>query len=77
MSASGAGEKGEVRWLPLESNPDVMNSFMYSLGLSRKWAVTDVFGLEPELLAMVPQPVAAVLLLYPLTETVRTKNTQG
>ena len=69
-SGDGAG-KAELRWLPLESNPEVMNSFLYNLGLSDKWAVTDVFGMEPELLAMVPQPVVAVLLLFPLTETVR------
>ncbi|KAF0297357.1 Ubiquitin carboxyl-terminal hydrolase isozyme L3 [Amphibalanus amphitrite] len=68
---TGAG-KAETRWLPLESNPEVMNSFLYNLGLSAKWAVTDVFGMEPELLAMVPQPVAAVLLLYPLTEVAQT-----
>ena len=69
-SGDAGGDKGELRWLPLESNPEVMNSFLYNLGLSAKWAVTDVFGMEPELLAMVPQPVAAVMLLYPLTETV-------
>ena len=30
----------------------------------------DVFGLDPELLAMVPQPAIALLLLFPITENV-------
>lgn len=31
----------------------------------------DVYGLDDELLAMVPQPVLAVIFLYPLTSKVR------
>ena len=31
----------------------------------------DVYGLDPDLLSMVPRPVAAVVLLYPITEKVR------
>ena len=29
-----------------------------------------MYGLDPELLMMVPRPVAAVMLLYPITEKV-------
>ena len=61
------GKQAE-RWLPIESNPEVMNSFLKKLGVPEDWEINDVFGLDPELLLMLPQPVLSLLLLFPITE---------
>nr|KJB51806.1 hypothetical protein B456_008G232400 [Gossypium raimondii] len=51
--ATPAGSSSAKRWLPLEANPDVMNQFLWGLGLPENEAeCCDVYGLEDELLAM-------------------------
>lgn len=65
------------RWVPLESNPEVLNAWANKAGLVASQAqFEDVYGLDPELLALVPQPVKAVVLLFPVSPTYEARRKQ-
>jgi len=64
-------EAKNERWAALESNPEVLTRFCHLMGVKEGWEVVDVWGLDPDLLALVPQPVVSLVLLFP------TKNSDG
>lgn len=58
-----------INWIPLESNPDVLNNFIENLGVTTDWKFVDVYGFDDESIQFIPSPtVVSIILLYPLSE---------
>ncbi|KAM3424096.1 hypothetical protein BST61_g11355 [Cercospora zeina] len=65
--------KRNKRFVPLENNPEVMTTLLHNLGLSPTLSFHDVFSLsDPSLLAFVPRPAHALLLVFPVSPTYET-----
>ncbi|GIX82494.1 ubiquitin carboxyl-terminal hydrolase isozyme L3 [Caerostris extrusa] len=58
----------DKKWLPLESNPDVMNKFLSNVGVPDDFTMIDVVDLDDEHLENLPKKVKAVLFLFPTGE---------
>jgi ubiquitin carboxyl-terminal hydrolase L3 len=53
-----------------ENNPEVMTALVHKLGLSNTLSFHDVFSIDdPDLLAFVPRPANALLLVFPVSES--------
>ncbi|MCJ1390668.1 ubiquitinyl hydrolase 1 [Xylographa bjoerkii] len=65
------------RFVPLENNPEVMSTLLHQLGMSKSIGFHDVYSIDdPELLAFVPRPAYALLLVFPVNERYEKFRTQ-
>lgn len=56
-------------FIPLESNPELFTELIHKLGLSKSLEFQDVLSLDdPDLLAFLPRPAYALILVFPTTE---------
>lgn len=57
-----------MAWVPLESNPDALNAYVTASGFrSCPLRFVDCFGVSEDLLPLLPRPVFAFLLVFPIT----------
>ncbi|KAI3388185.1 hypothetical protein SNEBB_006231 [Seison nebaliae] len=69
------GKQEEIYWKPLEANPSTFNEYAKAIGINlSQHEFVDVYGLDEALLEMLPKPIEAIILLYPLEENTVVEN---
>jgi len=58
----------EMCWIPLESNPEILTTYIGHLGVKSNWQFIDIWGFEEELLQFIPRTAVALILLFPVSE---------
>lgn len=48
----------------------ILFQFLHTLGVPKDWEICDVFGFGSDELAIVPRPVASVIMLFPDNDAV-------
>lgn len=62
-------EASEDNWMPLESNPEVINNYIKGLGFdTSEYCLVDLLSTDDWAQEMVPKPVVAIFFLYPISE---------
>ncbi len=55
----------EDNWMPLESNPEVINAFISKMGLKvEQFNFQQMLSIEDWAQEMIPQPILGIMLLY-------------
>jgi hypothetical protein len=58
--------------MPIESNPDVINEYAAKMGFpTEQYKCYDLLSTEDWALDMIPRPVIAVMMLFPIKAAVR------
>jgi len=63
-------QSNRIAFIPLEANPELMTTLLHKLGVSPALQMHDVYSLtEPDMLAFIPRPALALLLVFPVSAT--------
>jgi len=54
------------KWLPLESNPDMLTAYVRAVGVERPACFVDIWSFDDESVKLFPKPMLAVCALYPM-----------
>ena len=73
MEITNATQLYAKHYIPLESDPSVLNDLMYGLGVSGSLTLTDVWEINDSIqLSLIPRPVLALILVLPTSEKYET-----